>query len=138
MRARLQRKRRGFILLEVVLAMSFFGVAAVGFIIALNRVGTLAQIATERTTVARLIDSALVDAISVPRLEVGETVVELEEMGPEARLQMKTIISELELENQDAALLPNMFRIVVEMEWYDGNDWQVRRGETWRYGRMYQ
>ncbi len=138
MKARPYRSRRGFILLEVVLSMTFFGIAAVGFMVALKKVGDLAELATERTTITRIIDSALVDALSRPQLEVGEDVIELQEFGPEARLQVKTIISELELENKDEAILQEMFRIQIELEWYDGSEWQERTGETWRFGRMYQ
>ena len=132
-----QPGRRAFILLEVVIAMSFFSVAAVGYIVALHQVGRLATEATARTTITRIIDSAMLDALATPRLEVGETKKEVGELGDDARMVVTTTIEELELQNQTEVSLQEMFSIKIDVEWFDGSEWQERSAETWRYARMY-
>ena len=130
--------QRGFILLEVVLALAFFAIAATGFITAFHRVGKAAELATSETAITRVLDNALFEMVAVPILEVGETVVELDEFGPEARLTVTTTVEELELYNKSEQGLPEMYLIRVEAEWYDTVEWQTRTAETWRNGKMYR
>ena len=44
----------------------------------------------------------------------------------------------LELENQEGELLQEMWRIEVTVFWLEGDEWQERSAETWRYGRLYR
>ena len=130
--------RKGFVLLEVVLALAFFAVAATGFITALQRVGQAAELATSEVAITRILDNALLQAYSEPFIEVGETVVELEEFGSEAQLTVTTIVEELELYNKDEQGLPGMVKIRVIAEWFDTVEWQKRTAETWRNINLYR
>lgn len=130
--------RSGFVLLEVVLALAFFAVAATGFITALHRVGLAAELATSEVAITRVLDNALLKSLSEPFLEAGETVVELEEFGPEARLTVRTLVEELELFNKDEQGLPGMLKITVEAEWFDTVEWQKRTAMTWRNSNLYR
>src|SRR5687768_11885106 len=76
---------RGFLLLEMVLALAVFGIAATGFAVALNQMAKAAQLAQSELRITRILDSALDETISIPVLEegvtnssVGDTGIELD------------------------------------------------------------
>lgn len=133
-----KRLRRGVVLLEVLLSLGFFMIAAVSFTIALRKVGDVAEASTAETTITRILDSALIEALSTPQIEVGRNVVDLDEFGTEGRLQVTTAIEELELETEDGQILPEMYEIVVTATWLEGLEEKERAARTWRYGRAYR
>ena len=131
-------RRRGFLLLEVLLALGVFGMAATGFAMALHRTAELASLAQRKVKITRLLESALAEAMSYPVLEEGVTSVAVEEMV-EADLQIDTTIELLpEIENEDGQLLQEMYRIEVRAVWWDNAERQEQVAETWRYSRLYQ
>jgi prepilin-type N-terminal cleavage/methylation domain-containing protein len=127
--------KRGFLLLEMVLALAVFGIAATGFAVALRRMADVAALAQSELRIARVLDSALDEALSVPVLEVGVVESEAGETG----IELVTTIELLEeLENEEGQLLQEMYSIEVEATWFENGQWQKRSADTWRYGRMYQ
>jgi prepilin-type N-terminal cleavage/methylation domain-containing protein len=127
--------KRGFLLLEMVLALAVFGIAATGFAVALRRMADVAALAQSELRIARVLDSALDEALSVPVLEVGVVESEAGETG----IELVTTIELLEeLENEEGQLLQEMYSIEVEAKWFENGQWQKRSADTWRYGRMYQ
>lgn len=128
-------RRRGFMLMESILALSLFAIVGVALITALNQIGKLAFEARRESVLARILDSELRAAMTVPTLEEGEVVKELDEL----KIEIKTIIEPMEdIENQDGRVLQQMYRIEVQASWYEDNQWNEMFVETWRYGRLYQ
>lgn len=131
--------KKGFLLLEMILALGIFGIAATGFIIALHRMGAVAAQSQEEMRITRILDGALEETLSLPVLEEGETSVNVAEMGDEARMELITRVTLLnDLENEDGQLLQEMYNIEVDARWFGNGAWQERKVHTWRYGRMYQ
>jgi hypothetical protein len=129
--------RRGFLLLEMVLALGVFGIAATGFAVALNRMAAAANLAQKELRITRILDSTLDETLSLPVLEEGETESEIGE--DENIIKLLTTIELLdEMENEDGQLLQEMYRIEVKAIWSENRESQERSVETWRYGRMYQ
>ena len=127
--------RRGFLLLEMVLALAVFGIAATGFVVALNRMANLATLAQGDLRITRILDSALDETLSLPTLEEGVTNSTVAGTG----IELDTTIELLDkLENQDGQILQEMYRIEIKARWFENSAWQERIVETWRYGRMYQ
>ena len=127
--------RRGFLLLEMVLALAVFGIAATGFAVALRKMAQAASLAQEELRITRILDSALDEAISPPNLEEGETTAPVGETG----IELKTTVKLLEeLQNEEGQVLNEMFLIQVQARWYENRTWKDRSVETWRNGRMYQ
>ena len=127
--------KRGFLLLEMVLALAVFGIAATGFAVALRRMGDAAALAQSELRITRILDSALGETLSLPVLEEGLTNSTVGETG----IELDTTIELLEeLENEEGQLLQEMFLIKIEARWFTNGAWQDRTVETWRYGRMYQ
>lgn len=129
--------RKGFLLLEMVLALAVFGIAATGFAVALHRMAAAAELAQNELRITRILDSALDETLSIPVLEEGETEVVIGEPGSE--IELLTTIELLEdMENEDGQILQEMYRIEVRASWFENRQAQERLVETWRYGRMYQ
>ncbi len=131
----ISQQRGGFLLLEMVLALAVFGIAATGYVVALHRMGDTASLAQNELRITRILDSALDEVISLPVLEEGTTNISVGDTG----IELDTTIELLtEIENEDGELLQEMYRIEIVAKWFDNKEWQERTVETWRYGRMYQ
>lgn len=129
------RPARGFLLLEVVLAMGIFALAATGFTIALQKAADASDMAAREMQVTRMLQSSLDAAISIPVLEEGETSEKLEER----QMEIVTKYEKMEeMENQDGQLLQDMWRVTVTAYFLQGNTELERTAVTWRYGRLYQ
>lgn len=132
---RVRRVRRGFLLMELILALGVFGIAATGFAMALSKTADAADLAQRRMKVTRVLDSALTEALSTPVVEEGSNTVVLDE----DKIEVDTVITLLDtLENQDGQFLQEMYRIEVSANWYENGEWMKETAETWRYARLYQ
>ncbi|MFU8893663.1 MAG: type II secretion system protein [Luteolibacter sp.] len=129
------RRPRGFMLLEVLLALGIFSAAAVGFVVAIHRMADAADMAQREMRITRILESAMQEAISIPVMEEGVTTVNVIENGMEIDTRIEPIE---DLENKDGQLLQEMFRIEITANWFESGEWRKRSIETLRYGRMYQ
>ncbi len=134
MKAAREVSRRGFVMMEVILALTLFAIAGTALSVALNSIGRIAGQARKEMVLARIVDSELRAAMSLPKLEEGVTTKALEEMGVEIETTIEPIE---EMENQDGQLLQQMFRIEVKAVWWEENEWQEVSADTWRYARLY-
>lgn len=130
-----RRTAKGYLLLEVVLAMGIFALAATGFSIALQKSADASDMAAREMQVTRILQSSLDEAISIPTLEEGETSQMLEERSMEIVTRYEKME---EMENIDGQLLQEMWRITVTAYFMQGNTQLSRSAVTWRYGRLYQ
>lgn len=127
--------RRGFLLLEVVLALAVFGIAATGFAVALHQMGKTAEAGQRELRITRILESALDEAVSSPTLTEGTTSAAV----ADSNIELDTLIEPLpELANEEGKLLTEMFRVKVTAHWSQDGVPQERAAETWRYARMYQ
>ena len=128
-------KPKGFLLLEVVLALGVFAIACTGLTVAFHRMAGTASLAQNELRITRILDSALTEQLSMPMLEEGVTQIPVE--GTD--IELDVIIEPIEdLENQDGELLQQMFHIKITANWFENGAWQERSAETWRYNPMYQ
>ena len=128
-------KPKGFLLLEVVLALGVFAIACTGLTVAFHRMAGTASLAQNELRITRILDSALTEQLSMPMLEEGVTQIPVE--GTD--IELDVIIEPIEdIENQDGELLKQMFHIKITANWYENGGWQERSAETWRYNPMYQ
>ncbi len=135
MKFKVSRKKRGFLLLEVVLALAVFAIACTGLTVAFHRMAGAANLAQNELRITRILDSALTEQLSMPMLEEGVTQIPVE--GTD--IELDVVIEPIEdMENQDGELLQQMFHIKVIANWYENGAWQERSAETWRYNPMYQ
>ena len=135
MKFEVSRNNRGYLLLEVVLAIAVFAIACTGLTVASHRMAAAASLAQSELRITRILDSALTEQLSLPMLEEGVTQVSIE--GSD--IELDVVIEPIEdIENQDGELLQQMFHIRIIANWYENGAWQERSAETWRYNPMYQ
>ena len=128
-------RKSGFLLLEMVLALAVFGMAATGFTVALNRMAATASLAQSELRITRILDSALEETLSQPTIEEGSDTIEIGETG----IELETNIERIEdLLNEEGQQLQDMFLIRIKAKWVENGRSQERSAETWRYGMMYQ
>jgi hypothetical protein len=133
------RRVRGFLMMEVVLALGIFAIAATSLAVALARTSDAAQMAQRRIQINRILESALNEAISLPVLEVGSETISLKEEIGGAPVEIDTTVELIEdMENLDGQLLQEMYRVKVTANWYENGEWMEETAESWRYGRFYQ
>lgn len=132
-----QSTRKGFLLLEVILALMVFAIAATGFTVALQKMAEVAFLAQSELRITRFMESSLNEALSLPILEEGEYETKIIQSGNVVSLFTETRLMD-DLENGQGQLLTEMYLIRVTATWIKGNQRQERMVETWRYGRMYQ
>ena len=127
--------KRGFLLLEMILALAVFGIAATGFAVALHRMAAVAGLAQSELRITRILESALDETLSLPVLEEVTVNTSVGDTGIELDTTVKLIE---DLQNEDGQPLQEMYLITVEAKWFSNGQWQNRSVDTWRYGRMYQ
>jgi hypothetical protein len=133
-----RRAARGFLLMEVILALGIFGIAATAFAVALQKTADLAELTNRELTTTRLLQSALAEAMSYPVLEEGTTSVSIDEMA-DYGMEIETTVELLpEMQNEDGQMLQEMYRIEVAARWFVNGVPQEQIAETWRYSRLYQ
>ena len=132
-------RRRGFLLMEVILALFVFSIAVTGFVIALSQTADLAAATQRELKLTRILESALAEAMSQPVLEEGTTSEPVAEMANDG-MEIETTIEPMEekFQNEDGQFLQEMYRIEVVAHWFENGIAQEQMAETWRYSRLYQ
>lgn len=131
---RQRRRFRGFLLLEVVLALAVFAAAGVSFAVIFHQMGKSAALTQAELRMTRVLDSALDETLSLPTLEEGEWSTTTDD-----GVELVTIVEILdEMEAEDGQILQDMYHIIVTARWFEMGEAKERSVETWRYGRMYQ
>ena len=126
---------KGFLLLEVILALAVFAAAGTSFALIFHQMAKSAAMTQSELRITRILDSALDETLSLPVLEEGT----LTSAVGNSDIEMITTIAILdELEAEDGQILQEMYLITVTARWYEMGEWKERSAETWRYGRMYQ
>ncbi len=131
----LHPRKSGFLLLEMVLALAVFGIAATGFAKALSKMAQAASHAQSELRITGVLDSAMDETLSLPVLEEGTTNSVVGDTGVELDTTIKLLD---DLMNKEGQPLAEMYDITIEAKWYESGAWQSRTVQTWRYGRMYQ
>ncbi len=135
MKSPVQRRSRGFLLLEMVLALTVFAIAVTGFVKALHYAAKTAELAQSELRITSILESAMDETLSLPALEEGTTQTTVGDTGVDLDTTIKLMD---DLQNKDGQPLPEMYNIKIDAKWYENGVWQERSVQTWRYGRMYQ
>lgn len=127
--------KKGFLLLEMVLALTLFSMAATGFVVALHRMAHAATQARDQLRITRILETALNETLSLPELEAGE----MSDTAGDGSIDILAVVEPLEdLQNENGESLNEMFNIRISARWYENGEWQEREVQTWRYALLYQ
>lgn len=126
----LQRGRRGFVMLEIVMALGLFALVAVGMTQALDQIAQTSKLVRQEAQLLRALDSALAQVVHLPEFKKASYSFPESDEGIEAA----AVIERAELYTREKALLDKMYRIQVEAWIKDGTEVVLRRGiETYVY-----
>ena len=134
---------KGFVLLEIIIAIGLFAAVAVSLVKALQMTSKTPVMIQDGMRVDRVLRSAMTEGLANPYLEEGTEKVSITELTGDDQSffsgEIETIVEPMELENEDGQLLQNMYRIAVVFYWRgDDGGWQQQRAETWRYSNLYR
>lgn len=133
-RRRKSRKTGGWLLMEVVIALGIFSAAVVSFIVTLNQVAELSLLTRQETMVSRLIEGALMEALTVPEIKEEKYEYQLDETD----MVITVDTSPITLVNKDQSQLEDMWLVKVTARWMQSGEPCEETVETWRYGKLYQ
>jgi hypothetical protein len=135
MKSQLPKRRRGMILMELVIAMALFGTVALGLMRALSiGVETAAVGQLELRMLLRL-QSTLTEYSKLQRIEEGVYESDPDELGIVTRTE---IVKLDKMENEDGQILQDMFHIIVRAEYENFGKKGEMFADTYRYSRLYQ
>ncbi|WP_133793414.1 type II secretion system protein [Prosthecobacter fusiformis] len=121
---------RGMTLLEVVMALAVFSIAALAL------VGTLNQIAAAGTDSQRILEieqslESLIDEYGkMPLIRELDEQIKAGEDGVAYRVIIEQV---KDLQNQDGRFLQNTFRVLAVARWDEGSGAIEMQAETYRY-----
>ncbi len=136
-------RRRGFVLMEVVLALTLFGMVGVAYLVSLQDIAELLREMRREAKITRILDSELRKWMSLPQIEEGEPDPSV--LDERDQLEVRVVIRPLEdaveemrFTTEEGRVLQEMFHIQATASWYEDREWHERTAETWRYARLYQ
>ncbi len=130
------RRRGGWLLLEVIMALAIFVTAVVSFIVALNSTAHLSMLAKQDSQVIRLMEGVLMESSTIPEMQEGEVTYDYDMDGTLMTLAVST--SPIDLYTKDSNQLEDMWLVKVKANWIQDGEQKEETLETWRYGKMYQ
>ena len=129
-----KRSRKGFILLESILAVSILSVIAVSLTVAIDRLGALAMASQREMSMMRNLETLLTWHLRDPNIEPRQ-----EQSAPDAYgVVYESLVEEMQLENEEGQPLQEMLRIQIRAIWQEPTGMQEQIVETYRYARLYR
>ncbi len=127
--------RKGFLLMESLLAFSIFGIAVTSIIVAVSRTAEISyNISREAKTQSQL-KSLLTEALTIPTRENDferDEIIDLEESGTSARIQVSPI--EDLYANQDSnEPLSQLYSVKITLIWEEDGIDKTKVVETTHY-----
>jgi len=132
-----KNKRRGFLLLEVLLAMMVFSLAATGIVLALSNAAKLTYDIERDQWVRKHQERILTEVLTSPStLEefLEEKVFTLDEFAAEATVT----VAETELESSNGTILKNLYDIEIRIKWFEDDEEEESVMRTLHHFPLYQ
>ncbi len=125
------KTRRGFTLLETLLALMVFSVAVVALVEAVHQLGENALLRRHEAAVQERMRSLLVEHTRMP------------DAPPEVTLQESDVTyivthTPLELKNREGQPVSGLFEVRVTAAWQEGRTPQQASAETWVYPPLFR
>jgi prepilin-type N-terminal cleavage/methylation domain-containing protein len=132
-------REAGFTLLEVMLAVFIFGMAAVALMEAINTSGRTSLDARRKGSIQMRLDNLLLEATRDPMWAADTRMKVATERTVEENGFLYTIKREpLELKNVDGQPLQGLYLVQVTARWREGSREQTAVAETWAYPVMFR
>ncbi len=117
-------------LLEIVLALAVFSMAAMALVGTLNKIADAGSDSQRLLEVEQSLESYIDEFGKMPQIRELEEDIKADADGVAYRVVIQQI---KDLKNQEGRFLQNMFRIQVTARWYEGKAPIELQAETFRY-----
>ena len=115
--------RGGFVMMEVIMALTVFAVVGVSYMSALNEIAEILREMREDAKMGRILQSELMKYATLPEIEEMEESYPLEE---KSELEIRVIIQPLEevveeqrITTEKGRVMQQMFHVQVIGTWYE-------------------
>ncbi len=123
----------GFMLMEVILSLMIFAVIATAYTKAMSSIWRNSTFVKDELIISQILDSELAKTLYYPQLEEGSTEVYVAERD----INVETQIIQLELENEEGRILPQMWEVIVIGRYTQDGIRLERVVRGWRYLPLY-
>lgn len=128
---RLSRKfRQGMTLLEVLLALAVFSIAALALVGTLNQIAIVSSDSQRLLEIEQSLESLLDEYGKVPQIREMEEQIKPGPDGVGYRILIQLV---KDLQNQEGRFLQNTYRIQVTARWEEAGSAIEMNAETYRY-----
>ena len=124
-------RKRGFTLLETLLALMVFSMAVVALVEAVHQLGGTTLLMRREAEVQERMRSLLIEHTRLP-----DAPPQAEFKEGDVTYTVKRV--PLELKNREGILLYEMFEVRVIAEWLEGRVMQQASAETWVYPSLFR
>ena len=125
-----QSRLRGFVLLEVILALAIFATVAVGMTNALDQMARSARVGRQEAQVLRVLESVLAEVAHQPELKPKSFTFPL----TDDRIGASAAVQKIKLFTRNKQQLDHMFLVHAEAWFQDGREQLMKRTmETYVY-----
>lgn len=122
--------RRGMTIMEIVLALGVFSIAAIALVGTMNQIGMVNADSQRIMEIEQSLESLIDEYGKMPQVRELEEVIKPGADG----VAYKVVIEQVKnLQNQDGRFLQNTFRILAVARWDDGSGAIEMSAETYRY-----
>jgi prepilin-type N-terminal cleavage/methylation domain-containing protein len=123
-------RRQGMTLLEVVLALAVFSIAALALVGTLNQIAEAASESQILLEVEQNLESLIDEYGKMPQMRELEEEIKPGSDGVAYRVKVETV---KDLRNKDGRFLQDMFKITAIARWNDGGVLMELQADSMRY-----
>lgn len=125
-----RHRRAGFTLMEVLLALAVFSIAALALVGTINQIATVSSDSQRLLEIEQTLESLIDEYGKMPQVRELEEQIKPGADGVAYRVLIQQV---KDLQNKDGRFLQNTFRILVTARWDDGDGAVEMNAETYRY-----
>ncbi|SKA81490.1 prepilin-type N-terminal cleavage/methylation domain-containing protein [Prosthecobacter debontii] len=124
------RRRAGLTLLEIVLALAVFSIAALALVGTINQIADAGTESQQLLEIEQSLESLIDEYGKMPQIREMDEQIKPGADGVAYRVLIEQV---KDLQNQDGRFLQNTFRVLVVARWDDGSGPFELQAETYRY-----
>lgn len=125
-----RHRTAGFTLMEVLLALAVFSIAALALVGTINHIATVSSDSQRLLEIEQTLESLIDEYGKMPQVRELEEQIKPGADGVAYRVLIQQV---KDLQNKDGRFLQNTFRILVTARWDDGDGAVEMNAETYRY-----
>lgn len=125
-----RHRSAGFTLMEVLLALAVFSIAALALVGTINQIATVSSDSQRLLEIEQTLESLIDEYGKMPQVRELEEQIKPGADGVAYRVLIQQV---KDLQNKDGRFLQNTFRILVTARWDDGDGAVEMNAETYRY-----